>query len=580
MSETLRALKLWQVSILVVILLGAAGAAYGVYLLVTDSGQSGLTADQQVYTVQLGSLINEVSTNGNVLFANREALAFGTPGKVAELFVDEGDRVEEGQPLARLDNATLASLEVAVAQAGTDLRDAQEALDEVTSSSVAPAVAEARSKIDLAETDMANARLDLEITRRDWEAKQEEAQSDADTSAEAYGNVFVKWLGLSLVDGDTSNDHDALLDTYGIDLIQLFDPDTRYQDTALGYIAQGLPPDDPATPWDEGVVYAWQNLYPGLITVTCENGAPYQGACVTGEMDDAWDNQQDAMDNLVTVQSQAATAIAKSEAAVAKAEESLEAALNSLADVTDPLFLALMESKLLSAQATLDTAIERLDGATIRAPMAGIVSSVDVEIGRSVNASASIVEIVDPTVVEVDGTVDEIDVLFISRGAQAIVTLDALAGQVLAGTVTEIGSAATSQQGVVTYPLRVTLQVPAGIELRDGLSATADIVLREENNVLLVPIQALHGTFDQPVVLVLDDGRIEERSVVLGSSDDFWIIVTNGLVEGEQVVIETGAASTTQFGFGGGGFGGGFRGGFGGGGAGFGGGGGRGQDDH
>lgn len=580
MSETLRALKLWQVSILVVILLGAAGAAYGVYLLVTDSGQSGLTADQQVYTVQLGSLINEVSTNGNVLFANREALAFGTPGKVAELFVDEGDRVEEGQPLARLDNATLASLEVAVAQAGTDLRDAQEALDEVTSSSVAPAVAEARSKIDLAETDRANARLDLEITRRDWEAKQEEAQSDADTSAEAYGNVFVKWLGLSLVDGDTSNDHDALLDTYGIDLIQLFDPDTRYQDTALGYIAQGLPPDDPATPWDEGVVYAWQNLYPGLITVTCENGAPYQGACVTGEMDDAWDNQQDAMDNLVTVQSQAATAIAKSEAAVAKAEESLEAALNSLADVTDPLFLALMESKLLSAQATLDTAIERLDGATIRAPMAGIVSSVDVEIGWSVNASASIVEIVDPTVVEVDGTVDEIDVLFISRGAQAIVTLDALAGQVLAGTVTEIGSAATSQQGVVTYPLRVTLQVPAGIELRDGLSATADIVLREENNVLLVPIQALHGTFDQPVVLVLDDGRIEERSVVLGSSDDFWIIVTNGLVEGEQVVIETGAASTTQFGFGGGGFGGGFRGGFGGGGAGFGGRGGRGQDDH
>lgn len=580
MSETLRALKLWQVSILVVILLGAAGAAYGVYLLVTDSGQSGLTADQQVYTVQLGSLINEVSTNGNVLFANREALAFGTPGKVAELFVDEGDRVEEGQPLARLDNATLASLEVAVAQAGTDLRDAQEALDEVTSSSVAPAVAEARSKIDLAETDRANARLDLEITRRDWEAKQEEAQSDADTSAEAYGNVFVKWLGLSLVDGDTSNDHDALLDTYGIDLIQLFDPDTRYQDTALGYIAQGLPPDDPATPWDEGVVYAWQNLYPGLITVMCENGAPYQGACVTGEMDDAWDNQQDTMENMVTVQSQAATAIAKSEAAVAKAEESLEAALNSLADVTDPLFLALMESKLLSAQATLDTAIERLDGATIRAPMAGIVSSVDVEIGQSVNASASIVEIVDPTVVEVDGTVDEIDVLFISRGAQAIVTLDALAGQVLAGTVTEIGSAATSQQGVVTYPLRVTLQVPAGIELRDGLSATADIVLREENNVLLVPIQALHGTFDQPVVLVLDDGRIEERSVVLGSSDDFWIIVTNGLVEGEQVVIETGAASTTQFGFGGGGFGGGFRGGFGGGGAGFGGGGGRGQDDH
>ena len=59
------------------------------YLLVTDAGQSGLTEDQQVYTVQRGSLINEVSTNGNVLFANREALTFGTQGTLAELLVDE-----------------------------------------------------------------------------------------------------------------------------------------------------------------------------------------------------------------------------------------------------------------------------------------------------------------------------------------------------------------------------------------------------------------------------------------------------------------------------------------------------------
>ena len=117
MSETLRALKLWQVAILVVVLLGAAGSAYGVYQLASGPGQSGLTEEQQVYTVQRGSLINEVSTNGNVLFASREALTFGTQGTLAELLVEEGDSVEEGQPLARLDAATVASLVVKVAQA-------------------------------------------------------------------------------------------------------------------------------------------------------------------------------------------------------------------------------------------------------------------------------------------------------------------------------------------------------------------------------------------------------------------------------------------------------------------------------
>ena len=553
MSETGNSLKLWQMAVLVVVLLGSAGSAYGAYLFINDTGDNGLTADQQVYTIQRGSLINEVSTNGNVLFSNREALTFGTPGTVADLLVEEGDSVEEGQPLARLDATTLASLEVKVARARVDLRDARQALDEVMGESGASA-----------ETDLTNAQLNLDVTRTDWEAKQETALIESDTSVDEYRNVFVKWLGLSLVGDDTSSDPDTLLDTYGADLATLFDPDLRFKDVDLGYGffgRGGMPPDDLATPWDESVVYAWQNLYPGQITATCEAGVPYQGVCVTEEMDDAWDNQLDAIDTLLAVQNQVATAIAK-------AEKSVEAAQDDLADVTDPLLLALMESELLSAEAALSAAIELLDGATIRAPMAGIVSSVSVEVGRSVNANATIVEIVDQTVVEVDGTVDEIDVLFINRGAQAVVTLDALAEQVMDGTVTEIGSAAANQQGVVTYPLRVTLQVPAGIELRDGLSATANIVLREEENVILVPIQALHGTFDVPVVLVLSGGVVEERTVALGSSDDFWIIVTDGLAEGEQVVLEAGEASTSQFGFGAGGFGGGIRGGFGGGGGG------------
>lgn len=572
MSESMSALKLWQVALLVVVLLGAAGSAYGVYLLVTDTGQDGLAAGQQTYTVQRGSLINQVSTNGNVLFASRETLTFGIQGTVAELLVEEGQSVEEGQPLARLDAAVVASLEADVAQARINEKNALEALVFVTGASVAPAVTEAQLEIDTAETNLANARLDLDVTRNDRQGKGGAAQDLLDASTEAYQAVFMKWFGLALTDSDASGDPKALLDAHGIEPASLFDPDTRFQDTVLGYIARGMPPDDPATPWDEGVIYAWQNLYPGEITVTCEDGAPFLGACVTKELDDAWDAFQDAIHNLATVHNLTATAIAKSEAALTGAEKSLEAALDGLADVTDPLFIALRESDLLSAQAALARAIERLDGATIRAPMAGIVASVNVEVGQSVNANAPIVEIVDPTVVEVDGIVDEIDVLFISVGAQALVTLDALAGQVLAGTVTEIGSAAASQQGVVAYPMRVTLEVPEGVQLRDGLSATANIILREERNVLLVPIQALHGTFDQPSVLVLTDGRVTERPVVLGISDDFWIIVTEGLLEGEQVVIEaTQAADVFGFGdairqfrgggFGGGGFGGGFGGG-------------------
>ena len=130
--------------------------------------------------------------------------------------------------------------------------------------------------------------------------------------------------------------------------------------------------------------------------------------------------------------------------------------------------------------------------------------------------------------------------------------MDALPGQVLEGTVSAISSAARSQQGVVSYPILIRVQLPDGVQLREGLSATASIVIREERSVLLVPLQALYGTFGQPVVRVISNGRVEERLVVLGNNDDFWVAVREGLAEGDQVVMESSGAATTQFGFGGG----------------------------
>jgi len=182
---------------------------------------------------------------------------------------------------------------------------------------------------------------------------------------------------------------------------------------------------------------------------------------------------------------------------------------------------------------------------------------VNVEAGQEVNANTPAFEVVNPTVVEVDGIVDEIDVLFIRENASARVTMDALPGQVLDGAVSAVAAAAQSQQGVVSYPIRIRLAVPQGLQLPEGLSAVASVVIREDRGVLLVPLQALYGTFDQPVVRVMDDGRIEERPVVLGNNDDFWVVVEKGVAEAELVVMQSQQATTGGFGFGG--FGGEFR---------------------
>ena len=241
--------------------------------------------------------------------------------------------------------------------------------------------------------------------------------------------------------------------------------------------------------------------------------------------------------------------VAVAEAAQAQAREDLA----EVREGPDPLRVALRRAEVEAAREALSASIERLARSTMLAPWDGIVSAVGVEVGEAVNGGTAIVEIVDPRIVELDGIVDEIDVLFIRNGAAASVTMDALPGQVLQGSVSAVASAAQNQQGVVRYPILIRLAPPDGVQLPEGLSALASVVIREDNDVLLVPLQSLRGSFDQPAVQVMLDGRLEERAVTLGNSDDFWVVVESGLVEGDMVVMEAESASTGSF-FGGGSF--------------------------
>ena len=605
--DAFQALKPWQLGTLFIVLIGAIGGSYGVYTLVSDSGDGGLAEGQQLIPVQSGDLVNQVSTNGSLVFPNRETLAFGTQGTVGEVLVEDGERVQEGQTLVALDGVTVASLEEAVALAGLTLRNAEDALaeaqnphtpldlalaesnvakaqlslsdarialGEVESGPVVENVAGPEARVNSASTTLANALGDLALARTEWDEKVQGAENAFEAALSGYMGVFKRWLGIELKEVEIAMDPDALLSSWSADLDALFDPGQQFQAMADFWLGSFVSLDDPSTLWDEETIFTWLNMFPGTVAPTCDDGVvPSRGTCVKKEMDDAWDAYQIAKDDLDTVLTQAAKAIANAELAVAKAEESFNTlevearrkqlavaaatlvnAEEELAELTgsvDTLEVAVREAELASAQAALDTAIQRLEGATLLAPMAGIVSRVNVEPGQTVNVNTTVVEVVDPTVVEVDGIVDEIDVLFVQEGQRATVTLDALPDQVLEGAVSEIAAAASNQQGVVTYPIRILVDVPQGVQVREGLSATANIVLREERNVLLVPVQALYGTFQQPTVQIMNDGRIEERAVVLGNSDDFWVAVREGLAVGDLVVIETREAATTnQFNFG------------------------------
>ncbi|MCH8847461.1 MAG: efflux RND transporter periplasmic adaptor subunit [Chloroflexi bacterium] len=640
----LKAIKVWQLIVVGAIVLG--GAAYGVYSLVIADGDDALSADQQVIPVQLGDLINRVSTNGSLFYPTREVLTFGSQGTVAEVLVKEGDAVEEGQALVTLDAAAVGALEEAVGEARIALSDAENALAAASAGYTPLELAKAQASLaaaklalvdaqDAAATaiagptagDISQARLDaaaaataladaesvLSVTAEEGASDVAAAVDDLAEAAQGYRDVFDRWLGIELSADEASLDPGALLDVWGVDLPSLVD---------MSYVSniadptQEVPVDDPATRWNERDVYFVLAFFPGAVLAVCDGvTVPPQGACVRGEMDTAWDDFRSADLAWETAQTTASKAVAAAVAAVTKASDGLADDTETLADVlagadpldvgvatTDlavaeaslagaesslaallagaPLALELLGAQVTTARLALELELQRLDASTLRAPMAGLTTFVNVAVGDTVNRTTPIVEIVDPTVVELDGVVDEIDVLFVRVGAAAEVTMDALPGAVLSATVSSIATVGINQQGVVSYPIRIRLEVPRNVSLREGLSATADIVIRRENNVVLVPLSAVTGSFDAPVIQVVSEsGGVEERAVVLGNNDEFWVAVREGLSEGERVVLQGSGTSTQQFDFrqafrqfgnlgGGGGFGGGGQRGGGGGGGG------------
>ena len=215
----------------------------------------------------------------------------------------------------------------------------------------------------------------------------------------------------------------------------------------------------------------------------------------------------------------------------------------------DPATVALRRAEVATAREDLGSARAAIEQTQIVAPFDGVISTVMAEEGEIASEGAVMVEIADASIVAVSGTVDEVDVLFLQVGDTATIELEALGDEKLVGRISDIAAFGESHQGVVTYPVTIQTEQPSDTQLPEGLSAVAEIVIREQKNKLLVPIQALFGSVNEPILLISNpDGTLEPRKVSLGISDDFWTVVEGGVTEGETVLMTVVGADTSQFG--------------------------------
>jgi RND family efflux transporter MFP subunit len=199
-----------------------------------------------------------------------------------------------------------------------------------------------------------------------------------------------------------------------------------------------------------------------------------------------------------------------------------------------------------SAKLNLDSAKLNLDKAVIVAPFDGVVSGISITAGEEISTAAlatPAITLVDTSEIEMQGYIDELDVAMVKLNQEANITLDALPDEEIKGNVTFISPISTIRAGIVSYSTTITLENPSA-ELKDGMSATAEVVVERRDNVLLIPNTVIQGTLQNPMVVVLVDRKQEQRYITLGLSDGTNTEVLSGLEEGEKVVVP--APTSTQ----------------------------------
>jgi len=592
-------------------LLLLASCLAGVLLVGCGSEPESETAtEDEIITVQRGDLIIDVISSGNLALSHKEDLAFEVAGTVEAVLVEEGDVIEEGQVLAKLDIS--------------EWEDNIEVLED---------------NVTAEERDLVQAQISLQTAEQNLKSAQ-------DSEATKELALLNAQISLDTAEYNLGIAERTIIPLEAEDAQQAVDEAKARLDTLLERLDEAETDDERQT-WTSLVRYAQRELRAAYAALDA----------ILGDYDS---------EELDIKRKQ----IEAAEMSYAQAQKALDDIADDVA--VKELQLTLAQGNLVDAQKALEDAGEALeealeDSPEIIAPFDGFITSVNVEGGDEVLKGTVAVQIADPNKFEADILVNEMDILQVMLEGEARVEVEAMQGVSFPAEVAHISPTATIQSGVVNYEVTVELtslipletttslkeQGQAGIslerlyqildkavedgkltrqeadawktnweqrasdlsqeqldeaveglaqllenatreqieqmqerikqatenlteeqkqqlqeryressaarqqpeailqqgevQLREGLTVTVSIVIEERKNVFLVPNKAIIAQGQDSFVRVMKDGTIEQRSVQTGLSDWQSTEITEGLSEGEQVVIsKTTSTSTTQ----------------------------------
>ena len=185
---------------------------------------------------------------------------------------------------------------------------------------------------------------------------------------------------------------------------------------------------------------------------------------------------------------------------------------------------------------------EKIEDCTIKATQDGTVTELNVTVGAAAN-TGTIAVLRDTEHLKVSVIIDEDDIKQVAVGQSAIIQSDATGETEIEGTLTQLSQTATSSQdGSTGFGAEITVD-SENSGLLIGLSAKAEILLSEKENVYTVPYDAVTTDEDGNSIIYArteEGGEFEKVPVTLGMETDYYVEISGeALYDGMEVQIST-----------------------------------------
>ncbi|WP_333873797.1 efflux RND transporter periplasmic adaptor subunit [Methylobacter sp.] len=198
------------------------------------------------------------------------------------------------------------------------------------------------------------------------------------------------------------------------------------------------------------------------------------------------------------------------------------------------------------SQATRDAAQAAVERTLVVAPFDGTVAEINAELGEFITPSPPgiptlpAIDLLDVSCLYVSAPIDEVDAPQIKTGMSACVSLDAFPEKRCSGTVSRIAPYVLEKEKQArTVEVEVKLTDPKDLKgLLPGYSADIEVLLSSKSQALRVPAEAVLE--NNKVLVMRDDGLLEERSFKPGLVNWNTVEVLSGLNVGDKVVLSVG----------------------------------------